>query len=107
MTAEEEEKGIEPTVVSDWARLTETSVTPYIHYTEYKDDKTTEDLENGKIPHFYPYTTIHDKEGKEAICTTDGKYIIKHLEYTETFDLNTLVGVCDKTGNLYDAKLMA
>lgn len=104
LTAEEEEKGIEPTVVSDWARLTETSVTPYIHYTEYKDDKTTEDLENGKIPHFYPYTTIHDKEGKEAICTTDGKYIIKHLEYTETFDLNTLVGVCDKTGNLYDAK---
>lgn len=104
LTEDEIAKGMKPSVISDWARLAETSVTPYIHYTEYKDDKTTEDLENSKIPHFYPYTTIHNASAVDGVCSTDGKYIIKYLEYTETLDLNTLVDVCDKNGNRYSAE---
>ena len=104
LTEDEISKGMQPTVISDWARLAETSVTPYIHYTEYKtSDPEDEDMEAGKIPHFYNYTTIHDADTEEGICTTEHKYIIKNLEYTETLDLNTLVDVCDKDGNRYDA----
>ena len=103
LTEDEIQKGMQPSVISDWARLAETSVTPYIHYTEYKNDEEAEDMENGVIPHFYNYTTIHDATAEEGICTTEHKYIIKSLEYTETLDLNTLVDVCDKDGNRYDA----
>lgn len=101
LTEDEIEKGISPSVISDWARLAETSVTPYIHYTAYEDEE--ENIASDKIPHFYPYTTIHDETGAEAVCNTGGKYIIKHLAYTETIDLNTLVDVCDKNGNRYSA----
>ena len=102
LTAEEKEAKIEPVVTSDWARLAETSEVPYIHNTAYEDDKAKEDLDNAVIPHFYPYTKIHDKAGKDAVCTTDGKYIVKSLPYTETLDLNTLVAVCDKKGHTYN-----
>ena len=50
------------------------------------------------------YCKVHRPVNTPGVSDNKGKYIIKHLEYTETFDLNTLVGVCDKTGNLYDAK---
>lgn len=94
---------ITPVVTSDWARLAETSVTPYIHNAEYKTtDPETEDIANGVIPHFYNYTTIHDAGTATGICTTDGKYIIKNLDYTTSLDLNTLVAICDQNGARYD-----
>ena len=102
LTAEEKEANIEPVVTSDWARLAETSETPYIHNTAYENDDTAEDLDDAKIPHFYPYTKIHDQAGKDAVCTTDGKYIVKSLSYKEPLDLNTLVKVCDKKGHTYN-----
>lgn len=96
-TQEEIDNGLQPTVVSDWARLAETKVTPRIHNTAYENGKKyTENFATGVIPHFYPYTTIYDA----AISSTDGKFIIKEIEYTKTLDLNTLVGVCSGENNV-------
>lgn len=101
LTEDEIAKGMQPSVISDWARLAETSVTPYIHYTKYTSE--TENIATDQIPHFYNYTTIHDAGTEDGICNTEHKYVIKNLEYTEALDLNTLVAVCDKDGNRYDA----
>ena len=102
LTAEEEKQGVDPFVYSDWARLYEESVTPYIHYNKYKiTPEVTEDLANEVAPHFYPYYTIHTATEENGINTTEGKFIIENLAYTQKLDLNTLVKVCDKNGNEY------
>jgi hypothetical protein len=103
LTAEEEKQGVDPFVYSDWARLYEEAVTPYIHYNKYKiTPEATEDLENGVVPHFYPYTKIHDGVKADDINNTEGKYIIENLPYTQSLNLNTLVKVCDKNGTEYN-----
>ena len=111
-TAEEVKGDIQPTVVSDWARLVETKATPYIHYTKYIDEKgaiSTEEEKDDAIPHFYNYKTIHSVAGSKVaadkVCDTKGKYIIEEIAYNTTGrDLNELVTVCDKEGNLYKAE---
>lgn len=113
LSVEEEENGVDPNVYSDWARLYESSVTPYIHYTEYEeeveqdldaDNKKTTEVNEDVIPHFYPYSKLHDAEA-EGINTTEGKGIILWIPYNKDggTDLSTLVDVCDKEGGYYDA----
>ncbi len=109
-TAEEAEAGIAPVVTSDWARIYETSVVPYIHNTDTKTcDVDDVDGTTGKDSKFYSYKEIHSAGGSlvadKGICDTDGKYIVRSLVYdaAEPFDLNTLVTVCDKDGNFYKA----
>ena len=102
LTAEEEKQGVDPFVYSDWARLYEESVVPYIHYTKYDiTPEKTEDIANGIVPHFYNYTTIHDGALAADVNNTDGKYIIENLAYTQSLNLNNLVTVCDKNGTKY------
>lgn len=102
LTEEEKQNEVDPFVFSDWARLYETSVVPYIHYTEYSGES---DGIDGDVPeHFYPYTTICDG-GNEGVSTTDGKFIIKNIAYNaDGFDLLPLVEVCDKNNGRYDAE---
>ena len=102
LTEEEEQNEVNPYVFSDWARLYETSVTPYIHYAEYEAES---DGFNGEVPeHFYPYTTVCDG-GNEGVSSTDGAYIIKNIAYNvDGFDLLPLVEVCDKNNGRYDAE---
>ncbi|MEG1949171.1 MAG: hypothetical protein RR137_02215 [Odoribacter sp.] len=96
LTAEEIANKVQPVVTSDWARLHEKSVTPFIHYTGM--------LELDPEAHFYNYTIIHTASTATGDNTTAGNYIIKEIQYIETLDLNTLVSVCDKSSNLYDLK---
>lgn len=107
LTEEEEKAGVSPTVVSDWARLYERTVNPYIHYKKKysitTETNVTEDLDNGVIPHFYPYTKIHNAATVDGVNNTKEKYIIQNVEYTKTLDLKTLVGVCDKKDKEYNA----
>lgn len=101
LTAEEVAKGVKPTVISDWARLAETATTPYIHNKDkYPTTDPVENLDNAVIPHFYPYKKIHDGN-TGAVCSTEGKYIIKDVPYTESVDLMSLVDVCDKKNHRY------
>lgn len=111
-TADEQTKNEQPTVVSDWARLVESTSTPYIHYTEYINEKG-EAIETGEkdaIPHFYNYKTIHSVNGvkvaADKVCDTEGKYIIEEIPYNiaNGFNLNDLVTVCDKNGKVYKAE---
>ena len=95
LTEAEKSAGISPYVTSDFARLSETPVIPYIHNVEAKTEKDA-------VAHFYSYSEIVDK--KEGPSTTAGKFILKSLEYDNTLDLNTLVEVCDKEGNTYLAE---
>ena len=95
LTEAEKSAGISPYVTSDFARLSETPVIPYIHNVEAKTEKDA-------VAHFYSYSEIVDK--KEGPSTTAGKFILKSLEYDSTLDLNTLVEVCDKEGNTYLAE---
>ena len=108
-------------VYSDWARLYESSVTPYIHNTTAKDNagKRLEDaIRNIVIPatdggssteqenysHFWNYSTVYNNSGKttELDRTYNYRHIAKEVLYTESLDLYSLVEVCDKAGNVYD-----
>lgn len=113
LSVEEEENGVDPNVYSDWARLYESSVTPYIHYTEYEeeveqdldaDNKETTEVNEDVIPHFYPYSKLHDAE-VGGVNSTEGKGIVLWIPYNKDggTDLSTLVDVCDKEGGYYDA----
>ena len=115
LSDEEAENGVDPNVYSDWARLYESSETPYIHYAEYEGDATAEDLaadnldtkevNEDVIPHFYPYSNLHDAEAADGVNTTDGRGIVLWIPYNKEggTDLLPLVDVCDKEGVTYDA----
>lgn len=98
LTADEIKNGMKPVVTSDWARLAETAVTPYIHNKTVATDPSVQTRRPADDAHFYAYTTIHDNND---VCTTGGQYIIKSIPYTESLDLNTLVDVCDKANHRY------
>ncbi len=99
LTADEIKNGMKPVVTSDWARLAETAVTPYIHNKAVATDPSPVPTRSiASDAHFYAYTTIHDNND---VCTTAGQYIIKSIPYTESLDLNTLVDVCDKANHRY------
>ncbi len=108
-------------VYSDWARLYESSVTPYIHNTTAKDNagKRLEDaIRNIVIPatdggssteqenysHFWNYSTVYNKQGKttELDRTYNYRHIAAKVYYKDNIDLYSLVEVCDDNGNVYD-----
>lgn len=97
LTAEETAAGLKPTVVSDWARLSETPSTPYIHNADFTTCPR-EDLDGTSIPHFYPYNKIHPKE-QNADQKNPGFGIVRQVAYNDhSLDLDALVKVCGKDG---------
>ena len=104
LTEEEVENGEKAEVYSDWARLYETAVTPYIHnkasYVNGVHD------ENAEAAHFWKYSDLYGSaatpEAAKLATSENGKYVAKKVVYTEPIDLMTLVEVCDKDGNHYD-----
>lgn len=103
LTQEEIAKGIAPTVVSDWARLAETAVVPFIHNKAYATTDPVEDLDAAVIPHFYPYSKIHNAVAADAVCNTKGQYIVKSESYMAPVNLKDMVAICDKAGHRYEA----
>lgn len=91
-TAEEEKNGMSPTVTSNWVRLAENSLTPYIHNIYGK----------GGL-HFNTYKQINDG-GSEGVSTTAGQFILDNVAYDQTLDLNEVVKICDNIGGTYDPK---
>ncbi len=103
------EKGKEINVYSDWARLTESVVRPYIHNKKA--------IENGKVDeraefaHFYRFGDIYSMysptfSGIQALNYTQytsqsrdskRKYFVA---YDKTFDVKELTTVCDHNGNV-------
>ena len=108
------EKGKEINVYSDWARLTESVVRPYIHNIKtVKDGKADERAE---FAHFYRFGDIYSMysptfSGIQALNYTQytsqsrdskRKYFVA---YDKTFDVKELTTVCDHNGNVinYDS----
>ena len=103
------EKGKEINVYSDWARLTESVVRPYIHNIKtVKDGKADERAE---FAHFYRFGDIYSMysptfSGIQALNYTQytsqsrdskRKYFVA---YDKTFDVKELTTVCDHNGNV-------
>ena len=106
LTEEEKENGEKAEVYSDWARLYETAVTPYIHNKESYVNGVHD--ENAEAAHFWKYSDLYGNAanpGAAMLATSENtKYIAKKVVYTESIDLMTLVEVCDNAGNHYDPK---
>lgn len=104
LTEEEVENGEKAEVYSDWARLYETAVTPYIHNKESYVNGVHD--ENAEAAHFWKYSDLYKTAANPGVAklATDqnGLYIAKKVVYTESIDLMTLVEVCDKDGNHYN-----
>lgn len=104
LTEEEVKNGEKAEVYSDWARLYETSVTPYIHnvLTNNDDGSYNEGHANS---HFWNFTTAYAGHASDANLPHDlnGKHIAKQVVYNQPIDLMTLVGVCDQNGKAYNA----
>ena len=103
------EKGKEINVYSDWARLTESVVRPFIHNVEaVKNGKADERAE---FAHFYRFGDIYSMysptfSGIQALNYTqytsqsrDSK-IKFFCAYDKTFDVKELTTVCDHNGNV-------
>ena len=103
------EKGKEINVYSDWARLTESVVRPYIHNIKtVKDGKADERAE---FAHFYRFGDIYSMyspafDGIRALNyphytsqsrDSKRKYFVA---YNKTFDVKELTTVCDHNGNV-------
>ena len=103
------EKGKEINVYSDWARLTESVVRPFIHNVEaVKNGKADERAE---FAHFYRFGDIYSMysptfSGIQALNYTQytsqsrdskKKYFVA---YNKTFDVKELTTVCDHNGNV-------
>ena len=103
------EKGKEINVYSDWARLTESVVRPYIHNIKtVKDGKADERAE---FAHFYRFGDIYSMysptfSGIQALNYTQytsqsrdskRKYFVA---YNKPFDVKELTTVCDHNGNV-------
>ena len=103
------EKGKEINVYSDWARLTESVVRPFIHNVEaVKNGKADE---RADFAHFYRFGDIYSMysptfSGIQALNYTQytsqsrdskKKYFVA---YDKTFDVKELTTVCDHNGNV-------
>lgn len=103
------EKGKEINVYSDWARLTESVVRPYIHNIKTVTDGKAD--ERAEFAHFYRFGDIYSKysptfSGIQALNYTqytsqsrDSK-IKFFCAYDKTFDVKELTTVCDHNGNV-------
>ena len=103
------EKGKEINVYSDWARLTESVVRPYIHNIKTVTDGKAD--ERAEFAHFYRFGDIYSMysptfSGIQALNYTQytsqsrdskRKYFVA---YNKTFDVKELTTVCDHNGNV-------
>ena len=103
------EKGKEINVYSDWARLTESVVRPYIHNIKTVTDGKAD--ERAEFAHFYRFGDIYSMysptfSGIQALNYTQytsqsrdskRKYFVA---YDKTFDVKELTTVCDHNGNV-------
>lgn len=82
------EKGKEVNVYSDWARLKEYTLTPYIHNA----------VEDSEAPaHWYAFSEIYPNGIKKADIYTHRNNIEKvEWVYNQPLDMSTLVSVCEK-----------
>ncbi|MDE5739873.1 MAG: hypothetical protein K2H92_06135, partial [Bacteroidaceae bacterium] len=105
LTEEEIKNGEKAEVYSDWARLYETSVRPYIHNKLAKDNAGKQ-LENKAESHFWNYSTVYNGKTKatELPSSFNTLHIVDEVYYEEEVDLLKYVEVCDKDGKIYDAE---
>ena len=103
------EKGKEINVYSDWARLTESVVRPYIHNKKAIENGKAD--ERAEFAHFYRFGDIYSMysptfSGIQALNYTQytsqsrdskKKYFVA---YNKTFDVKELTTVCDHNGNV-------
>lgn len=103
LTEEEIKNGEKAEVYSDWARLYETSKTPYIH-NKLAHDKAGKSIESAEDSHFWNYSTVYNNGTKANSLPTEfnQKHIVTEVYYKDNIDLLSLVEVCDKDGELYD-----
>ena len=103
------EKGKEINVYSDWARLTESVVRPYIHNKKAIENGKAD--ERAEFAHFYRFGDIYSMYSPEF----DGIRALNYTQYTsqsrdskrkyfvaynKTFDVKELTTVCDHNGNV-------
>ena len=103
------EKGKEINVYSDWARLTESVVRPYIHNIKTVTDGKAD--ERAEFAHFYRFGDIYSMYSE----TFDGIRALNYTQYTsqsrdskrkyfvaynKPFDVKELTTVCDHNGNV-------
>lgn len=102
-TEEEKKNGEKAEVYSDWARLYETSQTPYIH-NKTAHDNAGKPTESAEKSHFWNYSTVYNNGTKADALPTEfnKKHIAAEVYYKDNIDLLSLVEVCDKEGTLYD-----
>lgn len=89
-------------VWSDWARLYETTKTPYIHNKLAHNAQGNVD-DTRADSHFWNYSTMYNGGTKadELAWNNNYQYIAKEVPYNESIDLLSLVEVCDKEGTVY------
>lgn len=102
LTKEEIKNGTEVEVYSDWARLYETSIRPYIHNTSAKD-QAGKPLEEEDDSHFWNYSTVYNGKSKntELPSNFNTLHIVDEVYYMESTDLRQYVEVCDQHGRSY------
>lgn len=103
LTEEEIKNGEKAEVYSDWARLYETSKTPYIH-NKLAHDAAGKPVETGDASHFWKYSTAYNN-GTDADLLPNNfndKHVVTEVYYEDDVDLLSLVEVCDKDNTLYD-----
>ena len=103
------EKGKEINVYSDWARLTESVVRPYIHNKKAIENGKAD--ERAEFAHFYRFGDIYSMYSE----TFDGIRALNYTQYTsqsrdskrkyfvaynKPFDVKELTTVCDHNGNV-------
>lgn len=109
LTEEQIKNGEKAEVYSDWARLYETSETPYIHNKLAHDaaGKVVESY-NGSADsaHFWNYSSAYNNATKATALPQEYNYrhIVKDVYYEDDIDLLSLVEVCDTKGHLYDTE---
>lgn len=106
LTEEEVKNGEKAEVYSDWARLYETAVTPYIHNVLTNTANHTHN-EGAAAAHFWKFSEAYgslsaNPASTQLETTYNDEHVAKEVVYTESIDLMTLVEVCDHQGNHYD-----
>lgn len=104
LTEEEIKNGEKAEVYSDWARLYETSVRPYIH-NKKAEDAAHKPIETKDDSHFWNYSMVYNNGNKNTELPSEfnQKHIVDEVYYETECDLLSLVEVCDKDGRIYDA----
>ena len=107
LTEEEVKNGEKAEVYSDWARLYETAVTPYIHNVLTNTAANHKHNESAAAAHFWKFSEAYgsltaDPASTKLPTSYNDQHVAKEVVYTESIDLMTLVEVCDKDGNHYD-----